>query len=351
MIRKRGRHWHYDFSVRGTRYRGAIPEARNKYQAAQAESRVRDKLFNRTYGSEEPAPIAFSKFARDTYLPFSRTNKRSADSDACMVTMLIAYFGETPLHQISEIAVERFKRERVAIVRKGGRRARPSTVNTELSCLSTILSLAHRSRIIARLPEIARLRVDNKRLRYLTTEEEARLFDSLKIDRPYLVAVTMLALYTGMRQGELLALTWDKVDFRRGCIYVTNTKSGRDRAVPLNDEARAVLAGLSRDSSLVLGELPRVTVAFRKACSKAGIEDLKFHDLRHTFATRLADVGVDAFTIQALLGHQSLQMVQRYTHPTEERNRRAVEAISRYGKKVSHVSVTNARAGKKAHGR
>lgn len=145
-----------------------------------------------------------------------------------------------------------------------------------------------------------------------------------------------------MRLTEITSLTWQRVDFQRGCIYVTNTKNGKDRTIPMNDQTRSVLLSLrntSGDADKVFTALPIISMAFPKACRKAGIEDFHFHDLRHTFATRLADSGVDVVTIAALLGHSTIQMATRYTHPTDERNRRAIQALSGYGQNVRQIYV------------
>ena len=126
---------------------------------------------------------------------------------------------------------------------------------------------------------------------------------------------------------------------------VTSTKSGKDRTVPLNEIARAVLVDLKEQgngsASVFIcdktGEAPRdVKTGFARARSDAKIEGLRFHDLRHTFATRLADSGVDPFTIA------ELRMTKRYTHATDQRRRSAVAMLSNYSQPAAncHKIVT-----------
>ncbi len=142
-----------------------------------------------------------------------------------------------------------------------------------------------------------------------------------------------------MRRGEILNLRWQNVDFVRSLIYVTNTKTGYDREVPMTTKACEVLSELRQvngeyefvftnpETGVNLVDLKH---GFRSACDDAEIQDFRFHDLRHTTGTRLADAGTDAFAIAEVLGHRDLQTTKRYTHATELRKRRAVEALASY---------------------
>jgi integrase len=198
--------------------------------------------------------------------------------------------------------------------------------------------------------KVRKLRLDNQRIRYLSPQEEGRLMKALTGRKAHLRPLVVLAINTGMRRGELLNLTWERVDFSRDVIYVTNTKSGKDRVVPMNQLVRQELTGLreradgefvfvSKRTGLNLTEIKK---GFNAACVEAEIENFRFHDLRHTAGTRLADAGADAFTIKEILGHGSIQTSARYVHATHEGKRRAVEALASYtSQKVCHKIVTN----------
>ena len=160
----------------------------------------------------------------------------------------------------------------------------------------------------------------------------------LKGRRRHLYPLVALALGTGMRRGELLNLSWRHVDFLRGVIHVVNTKTARDRIIPMSQSVRQVLIEQreTQKGDLVFasrriakrraGEgLVDVKKAFTVACSEAGIADFHFHDLRHTFATRLGDAGCNVTTIARLLGHSNIQMSMRYTHASDDTLRNAVE--------------------------
>ena len=164
----------------------------------------------------------------------------------------------------------------------------------------------------------------------------------LKGRRKHLHALVILALGTGMRRGELLGLSWRHVDFLRGVIHVTNTKTARDRIIPMSQKVRETLIAHreTQQGDLVFasrriakrqagkGQVD-VKKGFVAACSDAGIADFHFHDLRHTFATRVGDAGHNSRTIAALLGHSNTVMTDRYTHATDNALRVAVECAQK----------------------
>ena len=178
---------------------------------------------------------------------------------------------------------------------------------------------------------VRKFRLDNRRERYLTRDEEPRLLKAADgYSRKYLKAIIVIALNTGMRRGEILNLVWADVDATRGLLLVSNTKSGRDRYVPINEAVRNVLGGLSRcegDEEARLFEIDWIEKGWRRICREAGIRNLRFHDLRHTAATRMSEAGVRETTIAAILGHAGLQMTARYTHATDETVRKAIEML------------------------
>jgi integrase len=341
---KRGSKWCYDFWVNGKRYRGSIPEARVKAQAERAENAIRDQVYEGTYGKPKiPAPL-LRDFITDTFLPWSKANKRTWVHDQFRSRPLIRALGRKPMDEISPILIEKYKRDRRASkTARGGERA-PSTVNRELELLSKVFSLAIDQGLSIQNPcrRVKRFREDNERNRYLSDEEEARLLAVLTGSRADLRPVVILAIHTGMRRGELLSLRWANVDFARGLIHVMNsqrekTKSGHSRSIPMNRIARRELLDLHRASGnteyVFFNEKtkkPRTDLknGFRTACRVAGLDDLRFHDLRHTAATRLADAGIGTRDIMAILGHRSMQTSARYTHATDEGLRRAVEALA-----------------------
>jgi hypothetical protein len=138
------------------------------------------------------------------------------------------------------------------------------------------------------------------------------------------------ALFTGLRRGEVLDLTWERVDRARGVILLDVTKSGKRREVPLNSRADAVLARRgSKSSGLVFGtrKWDHFRSAWERAVGRAKLVDFHFHDLRHTFASWAVQRGASLQEVKDLLGHRSLAMTLRYGHLAPEHLRSAVARL------------------------
>lgn len=341
--------WYFHKTINGMRYRERIPTARNKTQAETRERAILAQIHAGTYGKQEDS---ISDFIDQVYLPWARANKRHPVNDEMHCKTIRQFFEGKTFEQVSPLLIEKFKRERLATpvvrikkvkgveVKTEWQRA-PATVNRELEVLSKIFTMAVDNGITASNPcrKVKKFRQDNQRNRYLTTDEEEKLMAALNGRRAHLRPIVVIALNTGMRRGEILGLTWSNVDLVRGLIYVTNTKSGVNRIIPINKTVKAELEALEREGERVFN-IDWIKRSFMSALREAKIKNFRFHDLRHTAATRLADAGADAFTIAAILGHSTIQMSARYTHATDERKRRALEAISMERVQSGHNLVT-----------
>src|SRR5262249_55801997 len=165
------------------------------------------------------------------------------------------------------------------------------------------------------------------RVRFLSDDERKRLLDVCReSDSQYLYTIVALALATGARKMELLSLTWQDVDLKRGVMTLHETKNGEHRTLPLTGHALALMrehASIQcKETSLVFpsqnGKAARdIRTAWRHAVKRAGIENFRYHDLRHTFASYLAMNGASLLEIAEALGHKTLSMVKRYAHLSE----------------------------------
>lgn len=338
-VYKRSNRWYYDFMIKRLRYRGAVPEARTKQQALDAEAAVRKSVFDGTYGKPS-GTASFMEYAEKVYLPWSKEYKRSTSEQYHMETFK-AYFADKSFREITPMLIEKFKRERKQGTTRFGTERKPASVNRELALISKIFSMAMRDGLTDTNPceKVQKLREDNKRTRYLLPDEEEHLMAALTGPRAHLRPIVVIAIHTGMRKGEILSLTWPQVDFLRNSIHLARTKTGKARSVPMNDVVRNELLDLKAESggsefvfvSVRTGKaLGWIKRAFSTACVEAGIENLHFHDLRHTTGTRLGADGVDPFTIAQILGHSDLRMTARYTHATDHNIRKAVEGLAKY---------------------
>ena len=176
---------------------------------------------------------------------------------------------------------------------------------------------------------------NNERDRWLTKDEEKRLLEN---SPEWLREIMVFALNTGLRKDEILSLEWSRVDFERKTILIQKTKNGKPRTIPLNQSALNVLAQRSKVKSIKSDivfinsrgtkiDKSNLANVFNKAVKEVKISNFKFHDLRHTFCTRLAQKGIDIYKIAKLAGHENIKMTQRYSHHCPESLRDGVEIL------------------------
>lgn len=161
------------------------------------------------------------------------------------------------------------------------------------------------------------------RTRVLSSDEERRLLAAvtpLGRRNPEMLPLVQLALQTAMRRGELLALRWEHVDFEGQTAYLPTSKNGHPRLVPLSSAAVGVLASLPKSADQTVFSIAAQTVAaaFFRATARAGVKGLRFHDLRHTATSRMADKLPNVIELAAVTGHRSIQMLKRYYHPNAQ---------------------------------
>jgi integrase len=277
--------------IRRQRYRGAIPEARTKAEAERAETKIKSTVYERKYGKVS-ASIPFTEFVQSTCLPWARANKRSSSDDEFHAKAFCSHFGNRRLSEIDYQMIEEFKIERMKLITRYGRTRKPASVNRELAILSRIFRMAVDYDEITENPcrKVETLPENNQRTRHLSFEGEDRLFAKLTGEREYLKPLVTVALYAGPRRGELLKLRWSNVDFNLNTINFTETKTNKDRSVPMEPIVQTALSELrdtARDAEYVFvnpdtgTRYTDVKKSFSAACRAASITDFRFHDLRH----------------------------------------------------------------------
>jgi integrase len=278
--------------------------------------------------------------AADRYLA-SKARKRTIEADRRQLDLLKAEFGgKTPLTEITASRISEYKAKRLAIVRTIGkgegvveRRLTAAAVNRPLALLRHLLRLAHEEwGELDVVPKIRTEREPQGRLRWLTREEAIKVLSACKKSRNGALAdLVEFSLFTGIRRGEALGLTWDRVDRARGVIRLELTKSGRRREVPLSSNADAVLARRwtpeAKDYVFGSRNWNSFRSAWESALVVAATDDLRFHDLRHTFASWLVQRGRSLREVQEALGHQTITMTMRYSHLAPDHLRAAVAVL------------------------
>ena len=168
-------------------------------------------------------------------------------------------------------------------------------------------------------------------------------------ERRHLKTLVTVVIYSGPRRGELLKLRWSNVDFDLNATNFTEIKTNRDRSVPMEpivQEALLELHDQADDTEYVFTNPDTCTryvdikKSFSAACREAGVTNFTFHDLRHTFGTRLADAGVDVVKIKELMGQASIVTTMRYIHATDQGKRGAITVLAEYRKQRHHKFVT-----------
>jgi integrase len=334
------------FDFDGQTYYPPAKGARTLADYKRAEAEALNNIIAGKWGKHQKPKLA--DFIQAHYLPWAKINHKPStyQSDRWRCAVLSHALGKLRLDELTPFRLEQFKRERMHGTTKRGTTRAPASVNHDLALLSKILSLASDHGHLATNPcrKVKKLRLNNKRHRYLTEEEEPRLLAACFGKRAHLAPLIRLALQTGMRRGELLKLTWRDIDLGREVCHVRDPKNSRDRAIPMSDDARACLEQIRPGrADARLFPFDEIKRAWQTACRIAEIPDLHFHDLRHTFATRLADTGADAFTIAALLGHSTIQMASRYTHATDQGKVQAVKNLGNRCKIVATPERSNVR--------
>lgn len=308
-------------------------------------------------------------FVENSYAPWVRAHRRSPEMTLDRLRLCFSHLFTKRMEEISPWLVEKWRSER----RRAG--ISPATINRDLVTLRAVLSKAVDWEILPRHPlrTVKQFKVDNRTMkRFLSFDEESRLRSALTsreakirtarrsanewrrergyellLDFPeteyvdHVTPIVLLAINSGMRRGEIFKLTWNRVSFERRSVTVAGetSKSGVGRTIPMNRELLAVLTawhlqcgsprqGLVFPSSS--GErLTDFTSAWRNVLKAADIENFRFHDTRHHFASKLVQSGVSLAIVRELLGHSDISQTLVYAHHAPGEKENAVELLSK----------------------
>jgi integrase len=278
-------------------------------------------------GLKQLKKVTFGKFCDEYMENYSKVNHRSWRTQEYTLEHAKNFFkADTWLQNITTRQVELFKAQRMKEVK-------PATVNRNLAVLKHLFNTAVDWGFLYENPArgVKPLRVKNRGLRYLDTEEVSRLINA---SPTHLKPLIILAVHTGMRRGEIFDLKWEHIDLKNRLIEILDTKNGDQRVVPINKTLLQAFLRLPRSvhtpyvfPGLNGKRLTDIKTSFLRSRTKAGLEGLRFHDLRHTFASHLVMAGVDLTTVKELLGHKSIKMTERYSHLSPRHKAHAVEVL------------------------
>ncbi len=329
---KRGDIWWIRYTLNGVRYSESAKTRSKDVARALLEQRKLDA---------ERGMLNLPKVARQTlsdfepkYLEWARRHKSSVRRDEWCLRQLLPLFGHFRLADITRTRIEAYQRDRLKEGIKG------STINRAVALLRKVLAYAVECGELSVNPlkGVRMLPESPARQPSLDAKDESSL---LQKAAPWLRPVLRLALATGCRQGELIALRWRHVDFDSSALIIESSKSGESRRVPLRTDILAELASRrgTADGFVLLNEKGKGPIsatqtshAFKSAAKAIGRPELRFHDLRHVAGTRLLSQGANLQEIAAILGHKTLSMARRYSHPTWTRLQGLMEGVAETAK-------------------
>ena len=334
---KRGQTWWINFSYQGQQIRRST-ETDDKKLAEKIHHKVMAEVIEGKYFDRQPGEnIIFEELMKKYMKKHSSKNKtpKSHVRDKSLSKHLLDSFKGFLLTDITPRVISEYKFKRLE---EG---AAPKTVLNELILLGHAFTLAVGEWELVNVNPVKKVKkptINNAVDRWLTLEEEAKL---LAASPQWLQEIILFAVNTGLRQSEILDLQWSHVDLFRRTLYISEQKNKEKDTLPLNERAldvmkqRARVRQLANNYVFVNTEGNRINTrnllrAFYSSCDKAKIQNLRFHDLRYTFATRLVQAGVDLYTVQKLGRWKTITMLKRYAHHCPESLRLGVEVLDKF---------------------
>ena len=351
-VRKKGNKWYCRFQIDGVRYERRCPLAVDERTALQAEKIIAAEIMRGNLNYAKAQAHTKLKDLTTLYLEYSKTNKAIYKKDVYSVKVFLNFWGNCEARAITSADIESFKAHLMETTTN-----KNSTINRHLQALSKMFNLGIDNGLIDKNPmrKVKRLKEDNFKIRFLEKTEEKRLFKALdyhytvttrertkKEFYPYkhLENIIVCALQTGMRRGEILGLLKNCVDLKNEYLELLKTKSGKARKIPISKKLKPILEQALNDKTNTSDyvfinpatgtKYKDIKHAFAGLMQQAKIKNFRFHDFRHTVATRMVEAGIDLAVVQEILGHASIQTTMRYAHPVPERKKQAIDALSSF---------------------
>jgi integrase len=331
---RRGKVWWMSFTHAGRQVRRST-ETEDKKLAQRIFDKIKGEIAEGTWFEKLPGENYTYEDLMKKYLKEHSSVNKSASTykrDKSLVKQLVGYFGSYYLTEITPAMISQYKEKR----REDGVSAR--TINYELATINHAFNLAIREwELINENPvvKVRKEKVSNIIERWLSLNEEKKL---LIASPKWLQEIIIFAINTGLRQSEILDLKWKQIDMTRESLTISEQKNHCVDTLPLNETVMRLLRSKYReDLDLDSYVFPNTNSdrkgnrlllkAFYAALKRSGITNFRFHDLRHTFATRLVQNGVDLYTVQKLGRWKTVSMVQRYAHHHPESLRSAIQVM------------------------
>ena len=324
-VLKRGNNWYIDFRFNYVRYRKRSPD-NSKAGAEAYESILRHKLARGEpivevkYGQTITFK-AFSDIWMKTYVETNNKWSEQKNKRTMLRANLLPYFGDKKLNEITSQKIEEYK----ALKRQTG--LKNKSINNHVSCLRKCLNMAMEWEYLEDVPRMKLLKVPPTEINFLTIEECNKL---LAVAKGEIYDMIFVALRTGLRFGELIALKWSDIDYVGKILIIQrsisegklgSTKGNKIRKIPIMLDLLDFLTKKKKHSEYIFANEAGNPMKQAYCCDrmkelfkKAGIKHTTWHMLRHTFASHLANNGINIQAIKELLGHTDIKTTMRYAH-------------------------------------
>jgi integrase len=317
-----------------------LSEKRAARKKADQEAAARRK-------AEERRATTYEQYFRGHYLPEVEHDKSRVavrDEKSIHKNSILPNIGNLPILHIGELDLKRITRA----MNKAGRA--PRTIQLALAHVRMVINHAIRSGYhagpnpVSTMPRNSKPKVENRRLRFFTPDEAGDLLERLLSRSKDVHDMTLLSIYCGLRAGEIFKLTWRYVDLANRLVTLVETKSGKDRTVPMPEKVYNMFLSRTEGpgNALVFPDTKgkqrvRMSKTFERTVDAMGLNEgvtdrknkLVFHSCRHTCASWLVQAGVPLLTVKEILGHSTIALTERYSHLAPDGTRAALQVMEK----------------------
>ena len=324
---KKTGYYQYEFMYKGVRYHRRFKDA-SYNEVIGFEAIARAELRKTGYDiAKDNHNFMLSEIVAD-YKIYIKNNYSRPKEAALIIDNFYKLIGNKPAEQITINDLEKYRN-----IRKD--KIKASSINREMDNIKRCFSLAKTNKKIRFNPcdDLKKLRIENPTKRYLTKDEENKL---LSAANSIMKAIIIIALHTGMRCSEIKNLKWTDVFLKEKYLIALNTKNGKPRKLLITPQMEDEIKKLPKIGEFVFMNpitkepYKEFKTTFQRTVQRAGIPHITFHELRHTTASRLNEIGVDLSTIQEYLDHADARTTQRYIHKPKKNILDAVQRLAEY---------------------
>lgn len=309
-----------DYRIDGKRYRETFTGGKTLGRTMLAKRKT-EAMEGKFFPQRQKQKLTFAE-AADKYWSSHLSKKKSADKLKYTLEAIKKYFGNRTIANISTDDVQKFYNKRL-------QETSPSTANRHFTTLRAVINKAIKLKLYKGenpCNGVDKEKENPARTEYLTTEEIRDVLTFAPERSKNLIA---LAIGTGMRRGELMRLDWKDIDFVSNIIHIHESKSGYSREIPIMASLKPILLSMNpqHEGKVFTLTVKMVEHDFKQAREKAGISNVRFHDLRHTFSSHFMMNGGSLPDLQRILGHSDIKMTQRYAHLSPTYLRQSITVV------------------------